>query len=178
MKYEKHLAARVALAIIILILPLIGFNIVDMALQKPTMYISYIPIKLMGYGISIEDNTINMQGNLLRFVAACTATSAYYLLAILILLTKDMNFRRGLKIFITGTLMILLINVIRIDILLVVLAEKGTNLFTSLHLLFWEVVSSVYVAAVWIFLVKYYKIKNIPVIDDIKELYRKTKRKH
>lgn len=175
MRYEKHLATRVILTIILLILPLIGINIVDLIMQKPTIYLSYIPLKLLGYDISINNNFITIAGNTLRFIAACTATSAYYLLAILILLTKDMNIRRGLKIFITGALLILLMNIIRVDILLIVLAEEGLNLFASLHLIFWEFVSSLYVAAVWIFLVKYYRIKNIPAISDIKELYKKTK---
>jgi exosortase/archaeosortase family protein len=147
-------------------------------MQKPTIWLSYIPIKILGYPISVEGNLITLGENTLRFISACTATSAYYLLAILILLTKDMGLKRGMKIFIAGALLILLMNIVRIDILLIVLAEKGVNMFTSLHLIFWEFISSLYVAAVWIFLVKKFRIKNIPAITDIKELYRKTKRKH
>ncbi|MFH1210312.1 MAG: pacearchaeosortase [archaeon] len=178
MRYEKSLAIRVILTIVILALPLIGLNIVDMIMQKPTIWLSYIPIKILGYPISVEGNLITLGENTLRFISACTATSAYYLLAILILLTKDMGLKRGMKIFIAGALLILLMNIVRIDILLIVLAEKGVNMFTSLHLVFWEFVSSLYVAAVWIFLVKKFRIKNIPAITDIKELYKKTKRKH
>ncbi len=172
MKYETKLIIRVAIALAIFLIPV---NIFNVALQKPTMYISYAPVKILGYDISIDGNIINIEDHNLRFISACTATSAYYLLAILLLLTKDIKPKKGIKMFIAGTLLILGMNVIRIDILLIVLVEKGVNMFQTLHLIFWEVVSSLYVAAVWIFLIKKFKVKSIPAISDIKELYKKTK---
>jgi exosortase/archaeosortase family protein len=180
MKYETNLIARVSAAIAIMVTTLMGFNIVNIILQTPTMYLAYAPLKLLGYNISITGTLIHIGDHTLRFISACTATSAYYLLAILILLTKDMSLKKGIKIFITGSLLILAMNVIRMDILLVVLEEKGINMFQSLHLVFWEIVSSVYVAAVWIFMIKKYKVKTIPALSDIQTLYaktRKTKRK-
>ncbi|MEM4244930.1 MAG: pacearchaeosortase [Candidatus Nanoarchaeia archaeon] len=172
MRYETKLIIRVAIALAIFLIPI---NIFNIALQKPTMYISYAPIKLLGYDIKIEGETISIEGHYLRFISACTATSAYYLLAILLLLTKDIKPKKGIKMFVAGTLLILAMNIVRIDILLIVLVEKGINMFQALHLIFWEVVSSIYVAAVWIFLIKKFKVKNIPAISDIKELYKKSK---
>lgn len=176
MKYEKKLAIRVGAALILMIMPLIGFNVFNIVLQKPTMYIAYIPIKILGYQISINNDIISIGEHTLRFISACTATSAYYLLAILVLLTKDIRLKRGVKIFVTGALLILLMNIIRIDLLLIVLVENGVNMFQSIHLLFWEVVSSIYVAAVWISLTVKFKIKTIPAVSDMQYLYKKSKR--
>jgi len=177
MRYETKLITRISAALMLMITPLIGINIVNIILQTPTMYLAYAPIKLLGYSISINQDIVQIGEHSLRFISACTATSAYYLLAILILLTKDIRLKKGIKIFAVGALLILLMNLIRIDILLIVLAEKGINMFRSLHLIFWEVVSSVYVAAVWIFLVKKFGIKKIPALSDMKELYKKSIRK-
>lgn len=176
MKYEKKLIIRIGAAILLMIMPLAGINIFDIILQKPTMYISYIPIKLLGYNISINGNLIQIGDHLLRFISACTATSAYYLLAILILLTKDIKLKKAGNMFLIGTLLILAMNIVRIDILLIVLMEKGTNMFESLHIIFWEVLSSLYVATVWIFLIKKFNIKTVPAVSDIKELYKKSKK--
>ena len=174
MRYETKLILRVGTAILLMVIPI---NIFNLLLQTPTMYASYFPIKLLGYDISINGDLIEIGEHTLRFVAACTATSAYYLLTILILLTKDIKLRRGIKMLVTGALLILLMNVVRIDILLIALMEKGINMFESLHIIFWEFVSSLYVVGVWIFLIRKFKVKTIPAVSDIKELYKKTRRR-
>ncbi|MFH1332039.1 MAG: pacearchaeosortase [archaeon] len=174
MRYETRLMIRVGAALALMLIPV---NIFHILLTLPTLYLSYLPIVLMGYKITITGNIIEIGEHTLKFISACTATSAYYLLAILVLLTKDIKFKRGLKIFIIGSLLILAMNIIRIDALLIVLMESGVNMFQTLHIIFWEIVSSLYVAAVWIFLVRKYKVKSIPAISDIKELYKKSKLK-
>lgn len=172
MKYEQKLVTRVAIALLLMIVPINIFLI----LKMPTVYVSYVPIKLLGYGISINGDLISIGGHSLKFIEACTATSAYYLLAVLILLTKDVGLKKSIKMFAAGTALIFLMNVLRVDISLVILMERGVNLFKTIHVFFWEVVSSVYVAAVWVFLVRKYKIKSMPVISDAKELYKKARR--
>lgn len=173
MKYETKLFLRVIAAIILLALPL---NIFEILLKTPTMYLSYIPMKIIGYNIVLKEDLITIGEYTLRFISACTATSAYYLLSTLILLTKDIKIKEGIKMFVLGSTIILLMNIARIDILLVALAEKGIDMFKSLHIFFWEAVSSLFVAGVWIILVKTFKIKNIPIISDVKILYKKIKK--
>jgi cell division septal protein FtsQ len=55
---------------------------------------------------------------------------------------------------------------IRIDILAYLLVNENINLFIGLHLFTWKMLSGIYVALVWIFLVKKYKIKEIPIVGD------------
>ena len=64
-------------------------------------------------------------------------------------------------------------NILRIDLLIFVLLEFGSDLFDKIHLVFWNFISGLYVAFVWIFLVKKFKVKSIPVVSDVKELYKR-----
>src|SRR3989344_1881903 len=80
-----------------------------------------------------------------------------------------------LTVFFVGSLLILAMNLIRIDVLIIVLIEKGVNYFETLHLFFWKILSSVYVALVWIFMTYKFKVKEIPVVDDFKTLKKKIR---
>ncbi|MBS3172489.1 hypothetical protein J4438_02840, partial [Candidatus Woesearchaeota archaeon] len=68
---------------------------------------------------------------------------------------------------------IFIMNIIRIEILLFLLIKNNYNLFEQVHLLFWNFVSGIYVAFVWIILIKKYKINSIPIYSDIKYLYQR-----
>ena len=60
---------------------------------------------------------------------------------------------------------------LRIGLIMVIALDYGFFWFNVVHLFFWKFLSGVYVALVWIFLVKKFKIQNIPVYDDLKTLY-------
>ena len=75
--------------------------------------------------------------------------------------------------FLVGILAIWIINLVRIILLIVILKELGSNYFDQVHLLFWHFISGVYVALVWIFLVKKFKVKKIPIVSDVKYLYKR-----
>ena len=83
---------------------------------------------------------------------------------------KDIKLKTSLKMFFLGSFIILLANIIRIESLIIVLINGGKNYFETLHLLIWKVLSSIFVALVWIFLIKIYKIKSIPLISDFKQI--------
>ena len=68
-------------------------------------------------------------------------------------------------------LLILIANIIRIDILIIALVKYSSNLFNTLHLFFWKVLSTIYVVILWIFLTKLFKIKEVPIYSDFKEVY-------
>ena len=76
--------------------------------------------------------------------------------------------------FLSGSFLILLMNVIRVDALLYILVECGENWFKKIHIFFWHFVSSIYVAAVWIFLSYKFKVKSIPIYSDFKFLLEKS----
>ncbi len=172
MEYTYKLILRLLTAIILLSIP---FNVFYWLLLKPTLYLSYLPLLLKYNNIQIGYDYLMVNSNLLRFTMACIATSAYYLFVIFLLLTKDIKLRNLLKIAFSGILLILLLNIIRIDILIFIFLEYGVNWFNSLHLFFWKFLSSIAIVLVWIFLCYKFKIKNIPVYSDFKFLIKKIK---
>ena len=111
----------------------------------------------------------------MEFIEACAATLAYILLGILILLTYGISLKKGIKLFLIGSLLIFIANLIRIEVLIYILVNYGIDYFNTLHLFIWKIVSSVYVALVWIFLCYKYKIKGIPVYSDIKRIKNMAK---
>jgi exosortase/archaeosortase family protein len=138
-----------------------------------TILFSYLSLIPFGYNpiIDFSTNTIVINGHYLKFIPACTAAAAYYLLLLLIILTKDIEFKTRLKMMLFGSLLILAMNIIRIDILIIALVDFGKEWFNVIHMAFWRFISSIYVALVWIFLINKYKIKTIPIYSDIKYLY-------
>ncbi len=128
-------------------------------------YFSYLPLRLM-FDARFTGNIIWLGQKSIEYVEACSATGAYMFLALLIFLTNGVSFKKGIKIFYWGALFILAANVIRINILAYLLVAENINLFLTLHLLTWKILSGVFVAFIWILLVKKFNIKGIPIVDD------------
>jgi len=170
MEYYRKLSLRLILVVIFVIF----YGFYDKILSPLTVYPSYFIIDLF-YNANLIDGSIFIENYIIKFIPACIAVLAYALLFFLIVLTKNINFKKSLKIFLFGSLLILLMNIIRIDLLLFILVKFGDNMFDKVHLLFWNFVSGVYVAFVWIFLVEKFKIQEIPIISDVKELYKRIK---
>jgi len=110
---------------------------------------------------------------MVNIIPACVAGMAYSLLLFLILFTRGISLNESFKMFFIGAGLILAMNILRIDLLIFILMEFGSDLFEKTHMIFWNFVSGVYVAIVWIYLVKKFKVENIPLISDIKELYKR-----
>lgn len=168
MKYTHNLILRISLALLIAIL---GIKIFYPIISPLTFYLSYFSLFLLKPTL-INNTTFLINSHTLKFIPSCAAASAYLLLTLLILLTKDINFKKGAKLFLLGSLIILGINTIRIDFLIYILLEYGSDLFNTLHTFIWKIVSSVFVAALWIGLSFLFKIKTIPVYSDFKELIK------
>lgn len=170
MKYEYSLILRL---VIILLIPVKIFYVIFTPL---TIFPSYFLLRLFNYEILMDYvNKYFIIGNYtLDFVPACIAASAYYLLFLLILATKGIGLRTRIKMLLLGSFLILVMNIIRVEILIVALVEYGKALFESIHLVFWRFVSVVYVFFVWVFLIKRYKVESIPVYSDLRMLYKKS----
>ena len=166
MKYVKNLVLRVIAALLLVN----SYQLIYKILIPLTLYPSYYVIKALGFEATLSGLQILANSHILTFIPACAAASAYILLGVLILLTKNIKLKTGLKMFFLGSLIILVANIIRIDALIIILLKGGQNYFETLHLFIWKVLSSIFVAGVWIYLVKRYKIKEIPLISDIKAL--------
>ena len=172
MRYEKKLIIRLALALALLIIP---FNIFQFLLLNPTIYTSSMVLDAAGYENEIVGESIRISNYSLEFIPACVATSAYYLLILLALLTKDISLKKGIKTGLYGAILIFAMNQIRIDLLAIILIKYGTNWFENIHLIFWKAISSAYVAGVWIFLAYKLKIMSIPAYSDIMYLFKHSK---
>ena len=76
-----------------------------------------------------------------------------------------------------GFAMIFAMNVIRIVLVIYLAINHGLVWFNIIHMFFWKFLSGVYVALVWIILIKIYNINSVPFYDDLKTLYKLTKNK-
>lgn len=135
-------------------------------------FLSYL--SLSPFGADLNGNIISIGTKAINYVEACAAVGAYVFLALLILLTRDIDLKKGIQVFLVGTFLILIANIVRIDILAYLLVKNNVNLFLTLHMLTWKLLSGVYVAFVWIFLVRKYNIKEIPLVSDFKYLKKKS----
>jgi len=168
MKYIHKLIIR---ALLILIIPL---NILLYIIKPVTIYPIYYIFYLLNYNPKLSFDALIINSYNLIFASACIAISAYHLLALLILFTKDIKLKDGIKYFLFGSFLILFVNILRIIVLILVGINYGEKWFELIHLTFWYGVSGVYVALVWILMIYLFKIKNIPIYTDIKYLYKKS----
>jgi exosortase/archaeosortase family protein len=173
MKYRTKLIFRLAIAITILLIP---YDYINFAFTKITLYPSYLLALLKYSNVVLENNYMIINNTLLRFIPACIGASAYCFLLVIILLTKDIKLKTRINLFLLGSLLILILNMIRIEVLIYILMKYGSDLFRTARESFWMFISGVYVAIVWLFLTWKFKIKTIPVYSDLRYLCKKLKK--
>ena len=116
----------------------------------------------------------------IEIVPACVAGSAFYLLLILILSSADIKPGIRTKAIMTSFVMLFALNVTRI---LILIPLSGTLYFETIHWVFWHLVSTVFVVAVWLGVVRMYGVKSVPIYSDLKYVrnliypVKKSKRK-
>jgi len=163
MKYTYDLIIR-------LFLCLISLDIFYLIFTPLTVYTSYFFLLPLEPSV-VDGIKLVIQGQVFNITEACVAGFAYYLFFLLTMLTKDIQ---RIRFIIFGFGLIFLMNVLRIILLVYIYHFYGAEYFEMLHLLFWRFISGIYVALVWIFLVKRYKVKSIPIYDDLKYLYERS----
>ena len=152
-----------------------GFAIL-LALSYPVFYFVFSPLTIFStfflldpfFQVTLVGSSILFDSVAFTFIPACTAASAYILLGVLILLTRNIGFRKGLQMFFIGSGAILVMNIVRIISLMWVRLNLGQNYFDAVHVLMWYGVSTLFVFLVWVLLNKWYQIKEVPVYSDIK----------
>lgn len=137
-----------------------------------TLYTSYFLLQLF-LPVTMSENILHISHFSFTFVDACAATLAYVLLLILLLVTRGITFFQALKMFVLGSVSIFVLNILRIIFLVYLYIRFGVDYFAMAHLFLWHIVSTIIVAGIWIALVEYYHIVNIPVISDIKETLKR-----
>ena len=110
----------------------------------------------------------------IELIDACIAGSAYYLLLILNLSTPKIQVGKRVKMILAAFGIFLVINILRI-FLLSILAFNGSSFFDITHIVFWYLLSTIFVVGIWFWEVKRFKIKNIPFYSDIRHLYKNVK---
>ncbi|HIH15004.1 MAG: hypothetical protein QT08_C0003G0011 [archaeon GW2011_AR17] len=139
----------------------------------PLTFFSSSFLLALFYDVQRDGLQLLFSGITFSFIPACAATLAYVLLLEFILLTRGISFFTGMKMFFLGSAFIFSLNILRIFFLVFIYLKYGENYFDAVHILFWHLISSIFVAFVWIFLVELYTIKSIPLWSDIQEIVKK-----
>ncbi len=175
----KHLKKRITdifvryLLMILVALP--GLWIFYFIFTPLTVYPVYFLLNLF-FETTLSGSTITISNTFpIEIVRACVAGSAYYLLLILNLSTPNIILRKRLKIILESFLALLIINLLRI-FLLGILYVSGSSLFEITHKIFWYFANVVFVAGIWFFMVKSFRIKQIPFYSDIRFLLHLKKK--
>ena len=161
--------------IFIFLLIVFGSKLIWITIGTLTLFL--LKLTMFYYPLVIKEYLIEIGRHKLLFSFPCNANYAYLLLVLLILLTKNISFKKGVKLFTAGFLLILIANLLRMHLLIIALVEYSSYLYNTLHMFFWKVLSTIYVSLVWIFLVYKFKIKEIPVYSYLKDFYEKIYKK-
>ena len=138
-----------------------------------TVYLSTLILNILSPGTVSIASTIVFKDLLIEIVPACVAGAAYYFLFILCMSIPIKPLSRRIKIIIFSLGVFLIFNVTRIIIFATI---ADTKYFEATHFFFWYFLSTVLVVSIWFLTVYTFKIKEIPVYTDVKELFNKTKK--
>ena len=123
---------------------------------------------------TLRENIIYFGQIIIEIAPSCVAGSAFYLLLILLFTTADVNIKTRVTAILTAITILFALNITRILILAFLTTSPN---FETIHWIFWNIVSTVFVVATYIATIKLYKIKSIPIYSDFKYLKSLTKQK-
>lgn len=177
MRYEFGLFIRVGLALALFIVPFYVFqvNIFQSIFEKVTFNVVYKFLELSNASPAIGRysvrNAIQILGGAatLEVVKYCVTSSAYYLLALFTIITMNVQVWKRVLIFLSGTVLIFLMNIARI-VLLTVTLLSNPEAFKAAHAALGMFISTIYVVIVWVLLSVLFKVKTVPFYSDIKFL--------
>ena len=162
--YFKELVLRLITGFAVLI----GYPLFYMILAPITLHVSYFFFNIFMPSALVGTKIVTVMDSF-ELIPLYVATSAYLLLAILILLTKDISPSERFQMFVYGSLAILAFNILRIELLLLTYFSLNTA-YDSLHLFVWKFMSTAFVVLLWLGLARLYKVKAIPVYSDLRHI--------
>ena len=124
------------------------------------------PVIVSGIRILINQTTI------IDIVPACIAGSAYLLLLILNL-SISLKTKQRIYSIILSLALLLAFNTLRIFIFSILLVNDF-KFFELTHKIFWYGISVILVIGIWFLIVKLFKIKQIPIVSDVKYILKNT----
>jgi len=172
MKPVTDILLRYTIAVIVAIL----------TLSIPLFYFIFKPLTIwptfaildLFYETIAQGNNIIVNGIAIEIIDACIAGSAFLLLFLLNIITRELSFKKRAYIFIFDSILLLLLNIFRLVFLIILLINHAL-FFDFVHKTFWYVLSTLFVVLIWILGVKIFKIKTIPFFSDLKFLLRNRK---
>jgi exosortase/archaeosortase family protein len=171
-KEDKDFKNIIVRYFILILIAIPGFGLLYALFLPLTKFPVFFFLNLF-YDTVIVNNSIFVGQKSVEIIGACIAGSAYYLLLILNLATPNIEFKKRIKIILTGFLIFLSINIIRIFILSIMYFNNSPS-FDLVHKLLWYVGGTVFVILIWFFQVKIFKIDAIPFYTDLKKIYKKS----
>ena len=162
----------------------VGMVIAVVALIVPIFYFIFRPITVwptigilsIFYSLTYDLTTINIGTFSIEIIDACIAGSAFLLLFILNILTRNIGLKKRFFIFIFDSALLLIMNILRLVILIILFVNKSTA-FDITHNVFWYGISTIYVLLIWLLTIWIFKIKAVPFFGDIKFILSKKTRK-
>ncbi len=138
-----------------------------------TVYPLYFLLNLFYEAILVHGvDMIQIGGFQIFVVEACVAGAAYFLLVLLNLLTR-MDLKKRIYSLLFSFFLFWSLNIIRLFVFSVLFVRRF-SLFNFLHQVFWYFLSGVLVFLVWIITIKIFKIKSVPIVDDLKPLFKES----
>ena len=159
---------------IMLLLAIPGLWIFYTIFTPLTVYPIYFLLNLF-FGATLSGNIVLVNNLPIEIIGACVAASAYYLLLILNLSTPNIVLKKRLKIILESFLALLIINILRI-FFLSIMYISGSGLFDVTHKIFWYFANIFFIIGIWFFMVKSFKLKEIPFYSDIKFFFNLQKK--
>ena len=175
MKRQREILDIFVRYIILILVAVPNLWLFYLILTPLTAYPTYFLLNIF-YDASILNNNIILINHAIpiELIGACIAGSAYYLLLILNLTTREIALKKRARILLWAFGAFLVLNILRI-FALSLFVISGSSFFDITHRIFWYALSTIFVVAIWFTEVKFFKIKAIPFYSDVKFLYKNLK---
>jgi len=171
-KYSNEFISLFLRYFLIILVAIPNMYIFYLIFTPLTVYPVYFFLSLF-HPVSLSGAIISLSSLKIEIIKACVAGSAYYLLFMLNMAVPKIKVKTRLKMIFSSFGVLLLLNIFRI-FFLSLLAISGSAYFDITHKVFWYLLSTVFVVAIWFTEVYYFNIKEIPFYNDLKFLYSKS----
>lgn len=155
---------------LIILFGLGNFYVFYLIFTPLTTYATYSILNIFS-SPSLSGNLIFFKDYVFEIIPSCVAGAAYYLLFLITMSMPNINIKRRLEVVGASLGAFFIFNVLRLAFLISISSRSS---FELIHWISWHFISTIFVIGIWIFLVKYFKIKSIPVYSDLKYLFKLT----
>ena len=149
----------------LILIGILGLKIFYFIFTFLTIYPTYFLLRFF-FKASVIYNFIFVNNLPIEIIGACVAGSAYYLLLILNLSTREIKIKKRIEMLLFSFALFLAINVLRIFFLSILYVNE-VSFFDIAHRLLWYAGSIFFVVGIWFLSVKIFKIKETPFCSDL-----------